>query len=104
MRSVDHLLKRRNELKKGIVANLDLLMGSVVKAPSHSGYYLTDKTEGKTVTRYVRKDWVQTVTEMTGRNRVIRKLTRELSKINWELLRRMQTKRVHKTAGIDPAM
>lgn len=95
MQSVDHLLKRQKELKKGIVANLDLLMGSVVKAPSHSGYYLTDKAAGKTVTRYVRKDWVETVSEMTGRNRVIRKLTRELSKINWEILRRGQPKRKH---------
>ena len=43
------------------------LIGSVAKSPSMSGYNLTTKVEGKTVTLYVRKDIVPKAVEMNGR-------------------------------------
>ena len=87
-RSVKQLMVRQEKLKKGILANLDLLMGSIVKAPSQSGYYLTDKVGGKTVTRYIRKSILHKAGEMTVNNRRLRKMARELSRVNWELLNR----------------
>jgi len=75
-------------LKKGILANLDLIMGSIVKAPSQSGYYLTRKQDGKTVTRYVRKSMLEKAGTMTVSNRRVRHMARELSKVNWQLLQR----------------
>jgi len=86
MTDVDMLLTKRHKLRKGILANLDLLMGSIVKAPSHSGYYLTDKTNGKTVTRYLRKSMLEKAGKMTLNHRRIRLMARQLSKVNWELL------------------
>ena len=87
MTSVDRLLTKKHKLRKGILSNLDLLMGSIVKAPSHSGYYLTDKKHGKTVTRYLRKNMLEKAGEMTLNHRRIRLMARQLSKVNWELLK-----------------
>jgi len=87
-RSVKQLVIRREWLKKGIHAHLDLLMGSVVHAPSHSGHYLTDKVDGKTVTRYIRKGLVKKAGRMTDNHRRVRRMARELSGVNWELLKR----------------
>jgi hypothetical protein len=88
MKEVNELIGRRETLKKGILANLDMLMGSIVKAPTHSGHYLTDKVDGKTVTRYIRKNMLKKAGDMTVNHRRLRQMARELSKVNFELLRR----------------
>ncbi|MBN2301361.1 MAG: hypothetical protein JXN60_02465 [Lentisphaerae bacterium] len=86
MAAIDALAIKKENLKKGIIANLDLLMGTIVRAPSHSGYYLTDKREGKTITKYIRKSVLHRADEMTNNNKQLKKMARQLSEINWQLL------------------
>lgn len=75
-------------LKEDICQMLDsFLIGTVAKSPSMSGYNLTTKVEGKTVTLYVRKDLVPMALEMSNRYKTLWKLFQALSKINWELLK-----------------
>lgn len=74
--------------KEDICRMLDsFLIGTVAKPPSMSGYNLTTKVEGKTVTLYVRKDLVPMALEMSNRYKSLWKLFQALSKINWELLK-----------------
>jgi hypothetical protein len=63
-------------------------MGSVVKSPTQSGYYLTDKLDGKTVTRYLRKSIRREAQDMTKNHRRIRALLRQISAVNFEILKR----------------
>jgi hypothetical protein len=86
------LLKRQRELKKKIIAHLNVLMGSVVKSPTQSGYYLTDKVEGKTVTRYLRKSIRREAQQMTSNHRRVRALLRQLSAVDFEILKRKAEK------------
>jgi len=84
-----HLLKKRQSLLlQEITAYLDsFLIGSVAKSPSMSGYSLTTKVKGKTVTLYVRKDLVLKALEMGRRYNKLWALIQKLSKINWEILK-----------------
>jgi len=88
MSAQQKLLKRQRDLKKKISASLDVLMGSVVKSPTQSGYYLTDKVDGKTVTRYLRKSIRREAQDMTKNHRRVRVLLRQISAVNFEILRR----------------
>jgi len=88
MSAQQKLLKRQRDLKKKIVSSLDILMGSVVKSPTQSGYYLTDKLDGKTVTRYLRKSIRREAQDMTKNHRRIRALLRQISAVNFEILKR----------------
>ena len=83
------LLKRRQLLlRQEITAHLDsFLIGTVARSPSMSGYNLTTKVEGKTVTLYVRKDLVSKALEMGRRYNRLWELIQKLSKINWEILK-----------------
>jgi len=81
-------MKRQRDLKKKISSSLDLLMGSVVKSPTQSGFYLTDKLDGKTVTRYLRKSIRREAQDMTKNHRKIRTLLRQISAVNFEILKR----------------
>lgn len=81
------LKKRRSRLKEEITASLDyFLIGTVAKSPSMAGHGLTIKVEGKTVSRYVRKDIVIKAQEMTKRYKKLWLLIQKLSKVNWEIL------------------
>jgi len=84
-----HLLKKRQSLLlQEITAYLDsFLIGTVAKSPSMSGYSLTTKVKGKTVTLYVRKDLVLKALEMGRRYNKLWTLIQKLSKINWEILK-----------------
>ncbi len=84
---LDQLLQRQKQFKIQIASHLDILIGSVVKSPSMSGYCLTDKVHGKTVTRYVRKSVANEAIRMTGQTQKLWKLLRKLSGINWEILK-----------------
>ena len=88
MTTNQRLSKRQRDLKKKIITHLDLLMGSVVKSPTQSGFYLTDKLEGKTVTRYLRKSIRREAQSMTGNHRRVRAFLRQLSAVNFEILKR----------------
>jgi len=83
----DILKKRQARLREDISALLDrFLIGTVAKSPSMSGFNLTTKVQGKTVTLYVRKDIVPKAREMGRRYRRLWTLIQTLSKINWEML------------------
>ena len=84
---IKHLKQRQAELKKQICDNLDLLMGTINRSPAMMYYGLTTKVEGKTVSRYVRKAWVPKVKKMNDRHKRVRAMIKELSDINWELLK-----------------
>jgi hypothetical protein len=92
MTRVDILKEQQRRLSEDIAAMLDsFLIGSVAKSPSMSGYNLTTKAKGKTVTLYVRKDIVPKAVEMSGRYKRLWSLIQKLSKINWEILRLEQS-------------
>jgi hypothetical protein len=83
----DILRRRQARLREDISAMLDsYLIGTVAKSPSMSGFNLTTKVQGKTVTLYVRKDIVPKAREMGRRYRRLWTLIQTLSKINWEML------------------
>ena len=87
MTRMDILKKRQVRLREDIVAILDsFLIGTVGKSPSMTGYSLTTKVEGKTVTLYVRKDIVPKALEMGNRYKRLWTLIQTLSKVNWEIL------------------
>lgn len=86
-KKIKHLKDRQAELKKQICDNLDLLMGTVNRSPAMMNYSLTAKVNGKTVSRYVRKGWVPAVKIMTDRHKRVRAMIKELSDVNWELLK-----------------
>ena len=83
------LLKRRQILlHQEITAHLDsFLIGTVAKSPCMSGFSLTTKVEGKTVTLYVRKALVLKALEMGRRYNKLWSLLQKLSKVNWEILK-----------------
>jgi predicted enzyme involved in methoxymalonyl-ACP biosynthesis len=87
MKRIESLRKQRENLETEIVANLDLLAGSIAKSPSMTGYTLTTKRNGKTVTVYVRKEILSTVQAMTKRHKKVKALLLDLSRVNWEILR-----------------
>jgi hypothetical protein len=88
MKRIDILKKQQARLKEDIAANLDFfLIGTVAKSPSMTGYGLTTKVKGKTVSLYVRKDIVKKAQEMTVRYRNLWLLMQKLSKVNWEILK-----------------
>ena len=92
MTRVDILKEQQRRLSEDIAAMLDsFLIGSVAKSPSMSGYNLTTKVKGKTVTLYVRKDIVPKAVEMSNRYKRLWSLIQKLSKINWEILRLEQS-------------
>ncbi len=88
MERMSLLKKRQDLLQQEIMAHLDsFLIGTVAKSPSMSGYGLTTKVEGKTVTLYVRKNLVPKALEMSRRYKQLWALIQKLSKINWEILK-----------------
>jgi hypothetical protein len=81
------LKKRQARLREDITAMLDsFLIGTIAKSPSMSGYNLTTKVQGKTVTLYARKAIVPMALEMSRRYQRLWKLIQALSKTNWEIL------------------
>lgn len=86
MKQLELIELRRQKLKDQIANRLDLLIGSIHKTPSQSGYHLTAKQEGKSVTKYVRKDLVPLALEMTRNHLQLRKLLLQLSALNWRWL------------------
>jgi hypothetical protein len=77
---------RQEQLKRQIHHALDLLQGSLHKNPSQRGYHLTTKVDQKTLTKYVRREWVPRVRAMTANHLKVRRLLGRLSDVNWRLL------------------
>ena len=86
MKQLELIELRRQKLKDQIATRLDLLIGSIHKTPSQSGYHLTAKQERKSVTKYVRKNLVPLALEMTRNHLELRKLLLQLSALNWRWL------------------
>jgi hypothetical protein len=83
----DILKKRQAGLRGDIASLLDsFLIGTVAKSPSMTGYNLTTKVKGKTVTLYARKDIVPKALAMGRRYQRLWTLIQALSKVNWEIL------------------
>lgn len=88
MKKIDILKKQQARLKEDISALLDsYLIGTVAKSPAMSGYGLTTKVNGKTVSLYVRKGVVEKAQEMSRRYDALWGLMQKLSKVNWEILK-----------------
>ena len=88
MEKLEMLKKRQARLKEDITANLEFyLIGTVAKSPAMTGYGLTSKVNGKTVSLYVRKNIANKALEMTKRYNKLWLLLQKLSKINWEILK-----------------
>ena len=83
----DILKQRQGRLRADIASLLDsFLIGTIAKSPSMTGYSLTTKVHGKTVTLYARKALVPQAVEMGTRYQRLWTLLQALSKVNWELL------------------
>ena len=64
-----------------------VLAGSLVRFPNHNSRYLTDKVRGKTRTLYIPLDHLKEVTAWNRNDKDAKRLLRELSEIQRELLR-----------------
>lgn len=88
MKRIDLLKKQQALLKEDISSLLDrFLIGTIAKSPAMSGFGLTTKVDGKTVSLYVRKDLAAKAKDMSKRYDMLWILVQKLSKVNWELLK-----------------
>jgi len=88
MNRLDNLKKRRELLCKDIAGRLNFVIGTVTaKGPATYGHNLTTKVKGKTVSVYVPKALVGTVREMSAQHRRVKRMMRQLSKVNWEIVK-----------------
>jgi hypothetical protein len=81
------LESRRERLRKEITSNLDFLIGSVTSQGPRGGFSLTTAQNGKTRTKYIRSTLVDEVRKLTKRHGKLKELLKELSEVNWELLK-----------------
>lgn len=87
MNRQEELKNRRGRLKKEISGKLDLLIGHIRQSPAMKSPTMTLKVSGKTVTRSVRKHLLEKAKKMTANHLRVRELIKELSEVNWELLK-----------------
>lgn len=85
--SIWQLRQQKERLHKEVAANLDFLIGSVTAQGARGGFSLTTAKDGKTRTKYIRTNAVEEVRRMTERHRRLKDLLKELSIVNWELLK-----------------
>lgn len=82
-----HLQQKRERLKREVGENLDFLAGSVTTQGATGGFILTHKEKAKTKSRYIRVGMLDEVRRMTRRNKKLKALLKELSDVNWEILK-----------------
>ena len=84
-----HVLKKKRAKLIGMISDrLDFLAGSVsTKGLKYEAYNLTTSVKGKTQTKHIPIDMVPLVRTLTARHKELKKLLKELSEINWLLLR-----------------
>ena len=85
--SLWHLQQKRERLKREVGENLDFLAGSVTTQGPSGGFILTHKEKAKTKSRYIRIGMLEEVRQMTRRNKKLKALLKELSEVNWEILK-----------------
>lgn len=79
--------QKKERLSKEVLANLDFLIGSVTTQGVRGGFNLTSAEKGKTRTKYIRTGMLQEVQTMIDRHRKLKELLKELSEVNWALLK-----------------
>lgn len=82
-----HLNQKKERITREILANLDFIAGSVTSQGPRGGFSLTCKEDGKTRSKYIRTSMVDEVRRMTTRHRKLKALLKELSDLNWEILK-----------------
>ena len=82
-----HLQQKRERLKREVGESLDFLAGSVTTQGPNGGFILTHKEKAKTKSRYIRIGMLEEVRQMTRRNKKLKALLKELSEVNWEILK-----------------
>jgi hypothetical protein len=82
-----HLQQKKERLTREVLANLDFLIGSVTSQGVRGGFNLTTADQGKTRTRYIRQGELEEVRAMIERHRKLKDLLKELSDVNWEILK-----------------
>jgi len=88
-RTVYELQQQRELLVEQIAAHLDLLIGSITtKGPKRPGFNLTERLDGVTRTRHIRKENLEKVRLMTVRYKKLKQLIHKLSDLNWLILTR----------------
>jgi len=85
--TVYQLKQKKERLTREIHTHLDFLTGSVTSQGPRGGFTLTFKEEGKTRSKYIRTSMVEEVRRRTGRHQKLKALLKELSTVNWELLK-----------------
>jgi len=99
-RSETTLKKRKETLARRVESHLDFLMGSVVayrlkcskhcrcnQGKGHVKFYVSTSEGGRTRNRYLPKDLVKEARRRTRTYTRLKELLRELSQVNYELLR-----------------
>ena len=81
------LRQKKERITREIHSNLDFLAGSVTSQGPRGGFSLTCKEDGKTRSKYIRTSMVDEVRRMTRRNQKLKALLKELSDLNWEILK-----------------
>lgn len=88
MSRADVLYKRRERLIKAVMSNMEFLIGSVSsKGLKCEAYNLTTKVDGVTRSKHIPKELVLLTRRMTKRHAKLKGVLKELSQVNWELLR-----------------
>lgn len=82
-----NLQQRKERLKREVLANLNFLFGSVTTQGPRGGFNLTTGEKGKTRTRYIRRGQLEEVRVRIERHRKLKELLKEISDVNWELLK-----------------
>ena len=85
--TIYHLTQKKDRITREINANLDFISGSVTSQGPRGGFSLTFKEDGKTRTKYIRTSMVDEVRKMTTRHQKLKALLKELSDLNWEILK-----------------
>lgn len=81
------LRQKKERITREFLANLDFLAGSVTSQGPRGGFSLTFKEDGKTRSKYIRTSMVDEVRRMTQRHQKLKALLKELSELNWEILK-----------------
>ena len=81
------LRQKKERITRELHANLDFLAGSVTSQGPRGGFSLTFKEDGKTRSKYIRTSMVDEVRRMTTRHQKLKALLKELSDLNWEILK-----------------
>lgn len=82
-----NLKQKEERLRREISSNLDFLIGSVTSQGVRGGFSLTTAENGKTRTKYIREGMLKEVQVRIERHRKLKELLKELSEVNWALLK-----------------